>query len=105
MSTYLIGFEIKQGDIPDEKGGQPFHYNNRVLQCITDDGQNVNSFGFSGFTVKLRMSEVALSLGVPERDDAVDAALKNINKKEIILKNAPKNGVLACVGFKPVFNK
>lgn len=105
MSTYLVGFDIKKGDFVNDKTGELIAYNNRVLKCVSDDGQNATSFGFSGFDVKLKMPEVALSLGVPERDDAVDTALKNINKKEIEFINAPKNGTLSVVGFRPVFNK
>lgn len=105
MSTYLIGFEIKQGEFPNEKTGEIVPYNNRILKCVTDDGQNGTNFGFSGFEVKLKMSDVAFSLGVPERDESVDTALKNINKKEIEIKSAPKNGTLAVVGFRPVIKK
>lgn len=105
MSTYLVGFETKKGDFTNDKTGESIAYNNRLLNCVTDDGQNANSFGFSCFQVKLKLAEVANSFGVPERDDAVDSALKNVFKKEIEFINAPKNGALAVVGFRPVFKK
>lgn len=101
MSTYLVGFEVKKGQF-NNSSGESVDYNNRLLNCVTDDGQGSNSFGFSTFQVKLKMSEVAFSLDVPERDDSVDAALKNIFLEFI---NAPKNGVLSVVGFRPIFKK
>lgn len=104
MATYLVGFEVKKGQFTNDNGGV-VDYNNRSLNCVTDDGQNANNFGFSCFQIKLKISEIALSLGVPERDDAVDTALKNIFKKEIEFINAPKNGTLSVVGLRPVFKK
>lgn len=104
MSTYFVGFEVKKGQFTNDNGGI-VDYSNRLLNCITDDGQNDKNFGFTGFQVKLKMSEVAFSLGVPERDDAVDAALKNIFKKRIEFSYAPKNGTMMPVGFHPDFSK
>ena len=106
MSTYLVGFDTKKGEFTNDKTGESIAYSNRSLNCVTDDGQNANSFGYSCFQVKkIKMSEIAFSLGVPERDDAVDTALKNLLKKEIELINAPKNGTLTIVGLRPVFKK
>lgn len=105
MSTYLVGFETKKGEFSNDKTGELINYNNRLLNCVTDDLQNAESFGFSCFQVKLKMAEIAFSLGVPERDDAVDTAIKNLFKKEIEFINSPKNGVLSVVGFRPVFKK
>lgn len=105
MSTYLVGVEPKKGEFANDKTGELISYNNRLLNCVTDDGQNADNFGFSVFQVKLKMAEVAFSLGVPERDDSVDSALKNLCKKEIEFINAPKNGTLTVVGFRPVFKK
>ena len=105
MSTYLVGFEKKSGEFANEKTGELISYDNRLLNCITDDGQNDKSYGFSCFQVKLKMSEIACSLGVPERDDSVDTALKTMCKKEIEFINAPKNGTLAIVGVRSVFKK
>lgn len=105
MSTYLVGCEPKKGEFPNEKTGEIISYNNRLLNCVTDDGQKPEDFGYSCFQVKLKMAEVAYSLGVPETDDAVNSALKNLCKKEIEFINAPKNGVLAIVGLRPVFKK
>lgn len=104
MSTYLVGFETKKGQFTNDNGGV-VDYNNRLLNCVIDDAQSANTFGFSCFQVKLKISDVAVSLGVPERDDSVDSALKNIFKKEIEFINAPKNGTLTVVGFRPVFKK
>ncbi|MDE6670654.1 MAG: hypothetical protein K2K16_00505 [Ruminococcus sp.] len=105
MSTYLVGVEPKKGDFTNKDTGEVIRYNNRLLNCVTDDLQNADSFGFSCFQVKLKVSEIALSLGVSERDEAVDTALKNICKNEIEFINAPKNGTLSVVGIRAVFKK
>ncbi|MDE6501506.1 MAG: hypothetical protein K2L10_05435 [Ruminococcus sp.] len=106
MSTYLVGFGVNKGEFPNEKTGDMISYSNRSLDCITDNGQNDKSYGFSCFHIKkIRMSDLACSLGVPERDDSVDTALKNMCKKEIELVYAPKNNTLEIVGVRPVFKK
>jgi len=105
MSIYLVGVEPKKGEFPNEKTGEIISYNNRLLNCVTDDGQKADDFGYSCFQVKLKLSEVAFSLGVPEKDEAVNSALKSLCKKEIEFINAPKNGTLAIVGLRPVFKK
>lgn len=105
MSTYLVGYETKKGSFANDKTGELIAYNNRLLNFVTDDGQTAGNFGFSGFQVKFKLAEVADSLGVPERDESVDTALKSVCKKEIELINAPKNGTLTVVGFRPVFKK
>ena len=91
MSTYLVGVEPKKGEFTNDKSGEPIKYNNRLLNCVTDDLQDTNSFGFSCFQVKLKMAEIACSLGVSERDDAVDTALKNICKNVSSMKKDRKN--------------
>ncbi len=105
MSIYLVGYEPKKGEFPNEKTGEIISYNNRLLNCVTDDGQKPEDFGYSCFQVKLKMADVAYSLGVPEKDEAVDSALKSVFKKEIEFINAPKNGSLAIVGLRSVFKK
>lgn len=104
MATYLVGYEVKKGQFPNDNGGF-VDYNNRLLNCVTDDGHSATSTGFSGFQVKLKMSEVAYSLGVPERDESVDSALEKTFRKKIDFIYAPKNGKLEIVGFKPNFEK
>ena len=104
MSTYLVGFEVKKGQF-NNNGGEAVDYNNRLLNFVTDDGQTANSFGFTGFQIKLKMSEVAVSLGVPERDESVDSALQKVFRKKVDFVHAPKNGKLEIVGFCPDFGE
>lgn len=104
MSTYLVGFEVNKGQFPNDKG-ELVDYNNRLLNFLTDDGQSAVSFGFSGFQVKLKMSNVAWSLGVPERDESVNSSLEKIFRHKVDFIHAPKNGKLEIVGIKPYFDK
>ncbi len=105
MSTYLIGFETKKGEFTNDKTGELIAYNNRTLKCVTNDGNNANNFGFSGFKVKMKMPDIAGSLGVSENDGSVDSSLKNLFNKEIQLIYAPINDEMTVVGFRPVFKK
>lgn len=105
MSTYLIGFERSKGEFPNDKTGELISYDNRLLKCVTDDGNNENNFGFSGFEVKMKMSDVANSLGVSENGNAVDTSLKNLSCKEIEIIYAPRKNVMTVVGFRPVLKK
>lgn len=105
MSTYLVGFERKKGEFPNEKTGEIINYDNRLLKCITDDGANKDNFGFSGFEVKMKMVDVANSLGVSENGDSVDTSLKNLFRKEIEFIYAPRNNAMTVVGFRPVLKK
>lgn len=99
MSTYLIGVEPKKGEFTGENG--TICYNNRVLYCVTE-AQGVGNIGYFSYQIKLKASDLASSLGVPERDDAVDLALAGLIRKEIDIVNAPRNGVLTVVGIRPI---
>ena len=105
MSTYLIGYEIKKGSFANSQTGDIIDYNNRLLKCKTNDGNDSNNFGYSGFEIKMKMSEVADSLGVADNDMAVNSALSKFLDKEIEFRYAPKNNVMAVAGFRPVFKK
>lgn len=105
MSTYLVGFERKKGEFVNDKTGELVNYDNRVLKFITDDGNNENNFGFSGFKVKMKMVDVARSLGVSENGNAVDTSLKNLFNNEIVLIYAPVNDEMTIVGFRPILKK
>lgn len=103
MSTYLIGFGISQGDFLNDKK-ETVSYSNRVLRCATDNSQDNLNFGFSCFEVKVKTSALAKSLGISERDDAVDSALKNLYKKQIELVYAPVKNELTVIGIRPVYS-
>ena len=105
MSTYLVGFERRIGEFPNDKTGELISYDNRLLRCVTNDGQNKDIFGFSAFEVKMKMSDIADSLGVSANGEAVDTSLKNLFRKEIEIVYAPRNNVMTVVGFRPVFTK
>ena len=103
MGMYLVGFEVKTGEIPKDDGTK-FSYSNRVLHCTTSDSLPSNFFGHSTFTVKVRMQDMAESLHCRPLDNEVNMALKGIIKKPIELKYFPKDGELKVVGI-TVLNK
>lgn len=99
--TILIGYEIKIGKFPNEKTGQLVEYNNRILRFISDSGATPENVGYSPFEVKLKMTELAKSLGIGANDNFVnDTLTKNLNK-EFEVSFAPKNGAMVCVGARP----
>lgn len=105
MSTYLVGFERRKGEFANEKTGELIGYDNRMLRFITDDGHNKDNFGFAGFELKMKMSDIAESLGVPATGEAVDTSLKNLFRKEVDIIYAPRNNVMTVVGIRPVLSK
>lgn len=105
MSTYLIGVGLRKGEFTNEKTGELINYDNRLLRCVTDDGKDSNNLGFTGFEIKMKMTDIAHSLGVSENDSAVDTSLKNLFNKEIQLIYAPLNNVMTVVGFRPVLKR
>ena len=105
MSTYLVGFGRRKGEFANDKTGELISYDNRLLRCVTDDGKDKDNFGFMGFEVKMKMADVADSLGVSENGQSVDSSLNNLCRKEIELIYAPRNNVMTVVGFRPVLKK
>ncbi len=102
--TYLIGFGISQGEFLNDKK-ETISYSKRILRCVTDNAQDDLNFGFSGFEVKVKTSDIAKSLGIAEKDEAVDTALKGLYKKQIDLVYAPVKNELTVIGIRPVYNK
>ena len=105
MSTYLVGFEVKKGTFTNDKTGELICYDNRLLRCVTDDGNNNDNFGFSGFEIKMKMSDIAESLGISAIDDTVNTSLKNLFRKRIDIVYAPRNNVMTVVAIRPVLSK
>lgn len=99
MSVYLVGFITKKGDFINKDTGESINYNNRVLQCVSDSPSGT---GYEVSEIKLKMSDISISLGVPQRDDAVDMALTKLFKQKINFVMMPKNGVLSIVGISPI---
>lgn len=100
MKTILIGFTRKVGSFTSEKTGEVIEYSNRDLRFITDSGANADNIGFKPFTAeKMRLSDLAQILKVPENDEAVDNALKNLVNKPVNTQFAPKNDKMELVWF------
>ena len=99
MSVYFIGFVTKKGDFINKDTGESISYNNRVLQCVSD---SLSGNGYEVSEIKLKMTDIASCLGVPQRDDAVDLALSKLFKQKINFVMMPKNGVLSIVGISPI---
>ncbi|MCM1506183.1 MAG: hypothetical protein NC177_03470 [Ruminococcus flavefaciens] len=104
MATYLVGFGISQGEFLNNQK-ETVSYSNRLLRCVTDNAQDSLNFGFSGFEFKIKASDISKSLGVSDKDDAVDTALKNLYKKPIELIYAPVKNELTVIGIRPVYTK
>lgn len=102
MPTILIGFEVRKGSFTNKSTGEMVEYNNRTLRAITDDGANKTNFGYSAFEEKVKLSELAEWLEVPEKDESVDNQLKQLINKPVEFKRAPRNNEFVVVGFKPV---
>lgn len=100
MKTILIGYEIKIGTFPSEKTGEVIAYDNRVLRFITDSGAKEDNVGFSQFLVKMKLEDLARSLGVPADDNSVNNFLKSNLHHEFELAWAPSNDVMKCVGVR-----
>lgn len=99
--TVLIGYEIKTGKFPNEKTGELINYNNRILRFITDTGATSDNIGFSPFEVKLKMEDIAKSLGIGQNDNYVNDTLNKYLNKEFDVIYAPRNGSMVCVGIRP----
>lgn len=103
--TILIGFEIKVGSFPNKDTCELVEYSNRIIRCITDVGSDETHVGFAPFEEKIKRTDLARYLNITDNDTNVDNVLKTLINKPVEFQYAPRNGVLAVVGFKPVNSK
>lgn len=103
--TILIGFEIKVGSFTNKDTGELVEYSNRIIRCITDVGSDGTHIGFAPFEEKIKRTDLARYLNIADNDTNVDNFLKTLINKPVEFQYAPRNGVLAVVGFKPVNSK
>ena len=103
MKTILIGYEIRKGTFKSKDTGEDVAYSNRNLRFITDIGANETDIGFSQFIAeKMKLSQLAQILKVPENDEAVNKALSALLSKEVNTQFAPVAGTMKLVWFAPV---
>lgn len=101
MAMYLIGFGINSGSFLNDKN-ESVDYNSRYIRCVSDDNNDsAKNFGFSGFEVKIKTSDLSKSLGCA--DSAVDEFLKKLYKKQIDLVYMPSKNELKIIGIRPVY--
>lgn len=98
--TILIGFEIKVGSFTDKNSGERIEFSNRIICCITDTGADETHVGFAPFEEKIKRTDLARYLNITDNDTNVDNYLKTLINKPVEFQYAPRNGVLAVVGFK-----
>lgn len=100
--TILIGFEVSSGNFTNKTTGELVEYSNRIIKFITDTGADATHVGFDFFEEKIKMSDVALYLGIKADELTVDTALHSLINKPVELSYAPRKGELSVVGFKAV---
>ena len=102
MAMYLIGYGVNAGSFLNDNK-ESVDFNSRYIRCASDDNNDSSkNFGFSGFEVKIKTTDLAKSLGVS--DSAVDEALKKLYKKQIDLVYMPVKNELKIIGIRQVFN-
>ena len=100
MSTILIGFTRKVGTFTSDKTGEVVAYSNRDLRFITDTNPDKDVVGFSQFIEpKMKLSQLASILKVPETDEAVDKTLTALCNKAVNVNFAPVGDKLSVVWF------
>lgn len=101
--TILVGFTKNVGQFTSDKTGEVINYSNRELFCITNIGEDRKKyFGYTPFKEKLKLSDLAASLGCAESDTAVDQKLDTLINKPIEFERAPRNGEFQVIGFKVI---
>lgn len=107
ITTLLIGYTRNVGQFPSKDTGELVDYSHRIVRFITNSGATTatpgkENIGYSQFSEKIKRSELAGILGVPDDDKAVDAALDNLLQKEVITSFAPVGEKMTLVYFAPV---
>lgn len=103
MATYFIGYGVNSGTFLNDKN-DAVNYDSRYIRCVSDDNNDSSkNFGFSGFEVKIKTTDLAKSLGVS--DSAVDEALKKLYKKQIDFVYMPARNELKIIGIRQIFDR
>lgn len=107
VNTILIGYQRNVGQFTDKGTGELVDYSNRIVRFITNSGASSSqkgkeNIGYSQFSEKMKLAELASILGVPESNEAVDNALNDLLQKEVITSFAPVNNVMTLVYFAPL---